>query len=180
MMGMIGGTMRAINNKLQMTIGLTTVTGGGTMRAIDDKLQMTIGLMTAMGAMTAKDKGSTRGVTGAEVLAIEAAMVKFEAAVCMVLALTGTVQVGLLLAVWMTSELLTAAATIWETVERIVLSCSVLTKSVSLKRGTSVSGVIKIAMVGVKTVDIMLWIVGDCRIHRAASKIALIEYGCEG
>jgi len=122
-----------------------------------------------------------RGVTGAGVLAIEVAMVKFEAAACStVLALTGTVQAGLLLAVWTTSELLTAVAMIWETVKRITLSYSVLTKSVSLERGTRVSGVVDIAMAGVETVGIMVWIIGARRIHRAASKIASIEYGCEG
>ena len=52
----------------------------------------------------------------------------------------------------MVSELLTAVATICETVERIALSCSVLTKLASLKKGTSASRVVKIAIAGVKTV----------------------------
>jgi len=108
-------------------------------------------------------------VEAAGVPAIEVAMVEFEAAVCMVLALTGTVQVGLLLAVWTMSELLMAAATIGETVARITLSCSVLTKSALLEMGAAARRMVRITTVGIEGVESMSWFTGICKIHLAAS-----------
>ena len=114
----------------------------------------------------------TVGIVVSEITAIvvEAAGVPaIEAAVCMVLALTGTVQVGLLLAVWTTSELLTAAATIRETVARIALSCSVLTKSALLETGAAAHRMVGITTVGIEGIESMSWFTGIRKIHLAAS-----------
>ena len=116
----------------------------------------------------------------AGVRAIEAVMVKLEMVVCTALALTGTVQVGLLLAVWTMFELLIAAATICETVKRIVLNCSVLTKVELLKGVAEASGVVEGAVVCIESVGYVLWIVGAGKIHCAASKRAAIGHSSEG
>ena len=75
----------------------------------------------------------------------------------------------LLLVVWTTSELLTAAATICETVARIALSCSVLTKSALLKMGAAARRMVRITTVGIEGVESVSWFTGIRKIHLAAS-----------
>jgi len=108
--------------------------------------------------------------------------VSFEAAVFVgfVLAravlIMGFEVVRILLAVWMAFEWVIAAMMVFETVDRIALSCSVLTKLELLEWGA-----VGCDVIGIATVDVeRACFTGAAKIHCAASKIMSIECGRNG
>src|SRR6266540_6585252 len=122
--------------------------------------------------------GRTIGTAECEMDAIAVEItVSFEAAVFMGFVLVRAVLImgfeviHILLAVWMAFKWVIAAMMVFETVDRIALSCSVLTKLESLEWGAAGCDVI-----GIATLDVeRACFTGAAKIHCAASKIVLIE-----
>ena len=69
---------------------------------------------------------------------------------------------------------------VFETVERIALSCSVLTKLETLEAGAAACEIVGVATVGVESVESVFWFTGIRKIHLAASNIVSIECGSDG
>ncbi len=108
--------------------------------------------------------------------------VSFEAAVFVgfvlmrAVLIVGFEVIHILLAVWTAFEWVIAATMVFETVDRIALSCSVLTKLESLKWGAAGCNII-----GIATVDVeRACFAGAAKIHCVTSKIALIKCRRDG